>query len=222
MKASEGDHSINKHRKTSGLKVQRKYPDYFPGTVKFSASVENHLFFCALACVQESLEMIPRAKTLFDDIIGHLGKPGCRKISEKINENARSFARTLSKITGLYLQKKRFQLALARLTLLLKMSRLLPFLFGRDFCNLFLLVRRFIVEVFNRDPEKPKITTGTRTGVLIFAVTIARKTSASTLELRDTKGPYALKPKPSPGRHISFSLGPPLSFCFILERAPLP
>jgi hypothetical protein len=123
MKASGKDND-NEHVEHPGAKASRGLPDYFPGTVKPSVSIENHYFFCALACIQGSLEMIPKAKTLFNDIIEHLKKPGCRKISEITHTRATSYTNIMGRMTTLYIEKKRYRLAMLRLAFLLKILTL--------------------------------------------------------------------------------------------------
>jgi hypothetical protein len=151
-----------------------KYPDYFPGTIKHSASIENHCFFCALACVQESLKTIPKAENLFNDIVENLRRPGCRKITEMVKKGGNGFAKSVGRMTAFYVQKKRYHLAVARLLFLLKVLKLSPFLiFSRDVWNLVLRVRTYIVEVFNRNPKNPKVTMGANSVTLIVAVVIA-------------------------------------------------
>lgn len=162
---NNGEH--DKHQRS---KYQRKYPGYFPGTVKQSGSVESHLFFCALACVQESLAVIPKAEKLFSDIITQLDQPGCRKVSEVINANVTTYAHTIGRVAALNLQKKRYSFTVNQLVLLLKILRLLPFfIFNKDVWNLMISIRGYIVESFNRNPSKPEITLGMKTGVLIIA-----------------------------------------------------
>jgi len=85
MEASDKEMTTIQNAKHTGSECERYYPDYFPGTVKPSASVEGNLFYCELACVQESLQMIPRAKPLFGNIIQQLESPGGKKISEIID-----------------------------------------------------------------------------------------------------------------------------------------
>ena len=183
MEVPGNGNNNGEHDKHQRSKYQRKYPDYFPGTVKQSGSVESHLFFCALACVQESLAVIPKAEKLFSDIITQLDQSGCRKVSEVINANVTTYAHTIGRVAALTLQKKRYSVIVNQLVLLLKILRLLPFfIFNKDVWNLMTSIRGYIVESFNRNPSKPEITLGIKTGVLIIATTIAAQFSLKNID----------------------------------------
>ena len=125
------NHHNEENNGPPGSKARRTYPDYFPGTVRHTFSIENRLFFCALSCVQKSVEMIPNAERLFDDVVQQLDTPGCRKVSEVINANVTTYARSVGRVAMLNLQKKRYSLTINRLVFLLKVLVLLPLLVFR-------------------------------------------------------------------------------------------
>ncbi len=123
-------------------RVSRTYLDFYLGSVKHALIPETHLFFCALACVQKSLEMIPKAKPLFDDIVAQFDTAGCRKLANKIDKEGAKIAYDFGKFTALYIQKKKY----ACLVLLPRFLFIIPsFLFNRDFRILTTLIQHFIV-----------------------------------------------------------------------------
>ena len=63
--------------------MARKYPDLFPRSVKHIVIPETHLFYCAIACAQLSLQMVPKAEHLFDDILTQLAEEGQKGRSKK-------------------------------------------------------------------------------------------------------------------------------------------
>jgi hypothetical protein len=137
----------------------RKYPDFFPGSVKHIIIPEMHSVYFAMACIQRSLEMIPEAEHPFENIITQLDTTGCQKLEKK-----RLFDKALSS----YAQRKSHPL----LRLLPRILLLLPsFLLNRDFRKLYILIQDFILNVFNRDADNPK-TLGShwlRLGILQYA-----------------------------------------------------
>ncbi len=135
-------------------RIGGKYPDFFPGSVKHSLFPESHLFFCALSCVQGALEMIPKAEPLFDNIVDLLNTRGCQKILNMIDKKGEKFAIAFGKFIALYLQKKWY----ARLFLAPRFLIVMPtFLFNRDIHKLAKLIRQFTIQVYNRDPDRPRV-----------------------------------------------------------------
>jgi hypothetical protein len=182
MKTS-GNYNNSEHSEYPEVKATRRLPDYFPGTTKPSVSAEHHHFFCAIACVQESLEVIPKAKTLFNAIIEDLKKPGCKKISSITHVGVMSYTNILGRMTTLYIEKKRYRLAMIRLAFLLKILSLLPSLIlSKDLWNLLISVHSYIIEVFNRDPSNPRVKIGINTVVLSMAVVTAAQFSERNID----------------------------------------
>jgi hypothetical protein len=135
-------------------RVIKKYPNFYPGSVKPSFSPEMHLFYSALACVQYSIELIPKAEPLMEDIITQLDTPGCQKFIEKTDRQSAKFAHHFGKFIALYLNGKWY----ARLLLLPRFYFFIPaFVFSRDCRKLCCRIKRFIHEVFNRDPQKRRV-----------------------------------------------------------------
>lgn len=122
-----------------------KYPDCFPNSVKHIISPEQDSYYFALACVQSALEMIPKAEPIFDDILKQLKSPGCQKLEKK---------NLFDKFLSLYVQKRHF----LRLRILPRIIFMLPsFLTNRDFRKLYRLIQLFVIQVYNRDPDNPRI-----------------------------------------------------------------
>jgi hypothetical protein len=132
------------------MKSNRQPPSLFPGTVKVSVLKESHYFFCALTCVQTSLEMIQNAEKLFDEIINQLERPGCKRLYNVTASHWQTFAHSLGKILTYQLYNKRSYLMYERVIFLIKLIKLLPILLiNRDNRNLVSLINNYIVNVFN-------------------------------------------------------------------------
>lgn len=137
----------------------RKYPDFFPGSVKHIIIPEMHLLYFAMACTQRSLEMMPKAEHPFDTILTQLDTSGCQKLAKN---------KLFDKALSLYTQRKRHSL----LRLLPRILLVLPsFLLNRDFRKLYILIQEFIFNVYNRDSDNPKILGShwLRLGILHYA-----------------------------------------------------
>ena len=125
--------------------VAPKYPDCFPNSVKHAILPEQDSYYFALSCVQSALKMIPKAEPIFDNILKQLQSPGCQKLEKK---------NLFDKFLSLYVQKRHC----LRLRILPRILFMLPnFLTNRDFRELFKLIQIFIIQVYNRDPENPRI-----------------------------------------------------------------
>lgn len=122
-----------------------KYPDCFPNSVKHTILPEQDSYYFALSCVQSALEMIPKAEPIFDDILKRLQSPGCQKLEKK---------NLFNKFLSLSVQKRHY----LRLRILPRILLMLPsFLTNRDFRELCTLIQVFVIQVYNRDPDNPKI-----------------------------------------------------------------
>jgi hypothetical protein len=140
------------------LKIKGKYPDFFPNSIKYSLIPESHLLFIALAILQESLKKIPKAESLFDEIVRQFDSKGCLKLSNIPKERREN----LAKVFGKYTAQKFAQRRLAFLSLAPQFFPLLFTIFSnlvsnRDVYKLYKLMRKFIKEVYNLNPDKPKI-----------------------------------------------------------------
>ncbi len=122
-----------------------KYPDCFPNSVKHTILPGQEEYYFALSCVQAALEMIPKAEPIFDSILNQLETPGCQKLEKK---------NLFDKFLSLYTQRRHF----LRLRILPRIVVMLPcFLSNRDFRALYRLIQQFITQVYNRDPDNPRI-----------------------------------------------------------------
>ena len=150
-----------KTRKTRIILKQRtsgKYPDFFPGSVKHSLSPETHVFFCAIACVQRTLEMIPESEPLFDDVINQIGASGCEKLSNMLRNKDKGLRYKADKVLGLYFRSSIEGKWYARLLLLpLALLSVPNGLFNRDCWRLRTKIQRFVMETYNRDLKRPRV-----------------------------------------------------------------
>ena len=89
--------------------------------------------------------MIPKAESLFDCILKQLKSSGCQKLTKKS---------LFKKLLSLYTRKQHF----LQIWTWLKIIVLLPFFLGnRDFRELYRLIQNFVIQVYNRDPDNPRI-----------------------------------------------------------------
>jgi len=128
--------------------------------------------------------MIPDAEGLFSEIVNQLDEPGCRKLAAFTEKNAPAYARYIGGMIIFKLKNRGYRVISMRLVFLLKMLRLLPVLyFNKDNWNLLLLIRKYLYKVFNRDPLKPKVTLGLKTGLLVIAMIITAQCTQKELDL---------------------------------------
>jgi hypothetical protein len=140
------------------LKIKGKYPDFFPNSIKYSLIPESHLLFIALAILQETLKKLPKAEPLFDEIIRQLESKGCSKLSNLPKEKQKNLAKVYGKYVALKFAKKRFAFLSLTPQFFTMLFTIVPnFLSNRDIYRFYKLMRKFILEVYNQNPEKPRI-----------------------------------------------------------------
>ncbi|GEM_PF-5840777 len=131
------------------------YPEFFPGSVKHLIQPEQHAYHCALACVEVSLKMVPRAKPAFDSIVLQLDSPGCQKMLEFGDMHKKL-------LTPIWLKYVEQTFAGKRSAYALMVIKVLPhvgkFAFYPDFWKLMWMIRRFIFRVFNDNPKERRVT----------------------------------------------------------------
>ena len=133
----------------------RKYPDFFPGSIKYVPKEDGHLFFCALACVQYMIEHDLNAEKRFDELVLKFSSKRFQRFYEKVDHKKPKLADAIGKyiINNLDQNKKG-----PSFRLWLQIMFLTPdILMNIDFFTLFKHIHYFIRDIFNRDPANPKI-----------------------------------------------------------------
>ena len=146
----------------------RKYPNFFSGQVKYLPTEDTYFFFYALSCMQYALEKIPKARTLFDNLVLQFSSMRFQMLFNRIDKQSPKLARIFVKFINLYIcQDKRR----ARIFMIPHFVVPLPFfLSDLVFFKYVISIHRFICEVFSRNPKQPTIKGSPR---LFFAVSTA-------------------------------------------------
>lgn len=151
-----------------------RYPNFFPGQVKYLPDDDAHYFLCALSCVQYAIEKIPKARMMINTLIIQFSTKRFQKLFNRIDKLSPQIARFFVKYIDLYMfQDKKW----ARIIMVPCLIFLLPFFLSNlAFFKYLKLIFRFVREAFNKDPKHP-IVLGSPW--LFFAIsTVARFTYA--------------------------------------------
>jgi hypothetical protein len=143
--------------------------DFFPGSIKPSLFPGSHEFYCALACIQLSLEKIPESHQFLDAVINQMSTDAYRKLLEVGNNNKR-FAVAYGKYMASAMARKKFAFLFFVIKLFIIKPVLFKFVFNQDFRTCTDLIYNYIINVFNRDPDNPKVTGSSHLYVAVVAV----------------------------------------------------